>query len=532
MQTVYAAVTGADTAATSEDAIAEVLDDADADQVEQLVASMLVSGYLKRERHAGLVAGPTPMPATPPPVPPGGRRPRHVPAQGGPLPDKLRLGARRHPIPLGEGEALAGSVRLNDGDGGLACMAGVATPAGPTVRVGLPLSDEEKGRWNGTVKPQGDRDDDVDEDDDDPVDEDLPTVVLDDAGVDALDDAVCKAIVAGEQAKADLARLERDWDLARDARFAAEAMRFDPDAAGMRNPRPSDVKDAAAGWAEDLANADWQIRNEARYQRERAQHMRDEAADVLDHDSEYGRVLRARYEQLERDYQALDDAGDDGGEPVWARRRRIRGKQANIVTPLSEDDVLELFRLDDQPLSKMPYPEAQRVNERIDRIMGSAGEKRFGGGYLQWMLTHDLGATDLDKARAEREQLERYAKPVDEQTQALIDAARVRHATAEDAYDAAAGETVARYAIPGQGGALVVEVVQGEDGGPPHYLMDTCPAGEDPATWDTGTFCDPWTPKPAQLRKLAATTRALRDGARLPGQRPRPSGVPFATATS
>lgn len=481
MHDIIGAIMDADDARwRTQEKIAEALGCSSYDPVfRSLISAMLVSGYIHLTGRA-LAEGPNVL-RNAPIQPRFAGPPRRPQADTPPVEDdKLRIAGR---IPLADGETPAGSASINDKERNPACVAAVMTPTGPTVRISAPIIHDSKSDWCAA--------------------DDDGTVVLDAAGAQAFDDAVEKVIADANVAKAEYRARERVMDKARDEFMEQEKRRFDEDTADAK------------------VDADWMVNTDEKYQRDRQ-------AWLDNHVKELDPQRRAAYDELEAEYRKhLDVHGtDEDLRRAQEDRRAIRARQADLVTDLDEAQTNRLIALIQDLESGPGYRELQDIRRKVDDLFSAAGTWRFSSGENHWlnaMLTHDSAQAELDKHRAAVDELERMARPVDEQTAADIAAAKARYQAAEQAYEDLAGLPITTVEVPGQWGTVVVQAVQGEEGGDHRFLVDVRPANAHD-NWAPGDN-DGWRPTVGKLRELARTVRQMRDAATPAGYRPGPAGV-------
>jgi hypothetical protein len=478
----------------TEEKIAEYLEcDPDDPAFKGLISSMLVSGFIHRRGRA-LEKGPNVLRAAPLPSRFAGPPRRPDTGATAIAEDKLRVAPR---IPLAEDEKPVGSASLADKEGSPACVAGVMTASGPTVRIAAPITQESKRDWSGA-------DDDA-------------TIVLDDAGVDELARSVEDVIAAAEAQKDRYRELERETDRTRDERIAAEALRYDP-AAPARE---------AMEWAERLMSEQWRVTSERKYQKRR-QRWLDPFVEALDPES------REAYDALEAEFQKNCNTPGDIGIDALVRaeqaRRDIRAQQAEIVcADITAADVHRLFQVGDRMRkSSTHYKESQELRQIEKEILARAeppGEiVRGRHNWLEGMLTHLSGEKSVDEYLYEAAAIERSARPVDDETMAKVLAARAANDAADEAYTQVAGMPIAEAEVSGQWGSIVVRATQGEEGNAHSFVVDMKPADADDS-WTPG-MNDGWRPTTGGLRRLVGMVTEMRDAAAPPGYRRKPAGVP------
>lgn len=448
--------------------------DPDDPDLDHLVRSMRVSGYLidDPDDQETLRIGTTPLPATAGGTVPVRLRPRAVTARPD---DKLKVAPR---MLLRDGEQPCGSAAISDSESGLACQVGVMTPAGPTVRIGVPILHEDRRNWRGGNHGH--------------------TVVLDVAGVEQLHHAVEEIIAAARAAAGPFAALSRQCYQTRDELVTLLAKKFG-------DPKVAD----------DYLTAWWRQRREEQSQQRRLADMQP-AVDAL------SPADRARYEQLEQDYQQRAGYHPDPEQRAAAARVRwdTRRQQAQIVTGLSLAHVCEYYTLEN--LVCPDSVQRARKNARLQQLEQRTTPQ--GRAYLYWAEIHHRGSESHHAKIAAVAGFQSRARPVTAAEAAEIDRVTRRHVELEDAYDSQAGSPIVTRVVAGGWGELVVQAVQGEDGDPHHFRVHVRP----PGAGDDWQFPgEDWRPSTAQLRNLAATARRLHVSATPDGWRPPPAGVPF-----
>lgn len=475
---IYLAVTDPDVGATYPEAIADAIGTDDVDAVRELVSSMLVSKFLVKTRGGDLRKGPTPLAVSPtattPPRSPV--RGTSAAALGVPLADKLRL-ARR--VQLQPGQALTGSAAVNDGEGGIACVAGVSGRYGPTVLLGVPIANEDKTSWRGANLGS--------------------TVPLSSADVD-LAVAELERVVA--DGKASQPHTKDLWDREQAAYDEMERLQR--------------ARYATAAAAEEKIAADAKVQQETNIQ---ASRLRTAQPAVRNLDP----ALRAQYDDLERQWREACDR-----DRQWA----IREQQGVLVTGLSLEELRELYDLDTDYAKQRAHK--ARYEQLLDRPSNVQGRSSRActqkNRWLDMIRIHHGCQDELIELERHVAGLEANARPLDAGERERLDAAIAVRRALEEELDSILGWPVVTAEVPTEWGALVVQCYQDEEELTLSYKVAVRPASADPEEWDPAESGDPWTPKPAQLRKLAATLGAMRDSATTAGDRRPPAGVvPFAT---
>ncbi|EEP69807.1 DNA-binding protein [Micromonospora sp. ATCC 39149] len=143
------------------------------------------------------------------------------------------------------------------------------------------------------------------------------------------------------------------------------------------------------------------------------------------------------------------------------------------------------------------------------------------GEYLFMLRAHHAAKAKLAGARAAQAAMYATARPLDEATAAELARVTAELEAVSARHDEMAGWASAAAEISARnGGALVVEALQEEDGGV-SYRVDRRPADAD-EDWSAGSATDPFTTTPGGLRKGAKLV-ARGCGTRTPGSAARPA---------
>jgi len=450
--------------------------------------------------------------------------------------DPLRVAGR---MTLHHGERFAGSGSVADHEGMMVLAAAVDGPAGRQVHVGVPIHEEDKKEWRGAHAPA--QLTEVDDEDGEEYSTDTgsdTTVILDAADAARLPEVAEEVIGRATAADKEFRQVAKECDRLYDERARLEAQRFPgrgeekiavdakvDSEEKLQARRRRDVDRAAehldpadrAAYDErqrtiDAAGRDgWEPDREA------------EAAEVcglaVDEFREIRDLERIPYRQrTAAQEERLDQLAHGGGDVLHPVLPPLLAQQAALVCGLTLDEFREMEALERIPRrSRQEYynrgrrvrtdAEQTRLDELEASTRGATGANRrdtdnLRGQYLSMLRVHHSAKTTLAQARTEQAAMEATAQPLDAATAAELDRVVVAHDAASEQYDARAGWASATAEIPARnGGALVIEAIQEEEGGV-RYKVDRKPADAD-EDWSAGTIGEPFTVTAGGLRKAA-----------------------------
>ncbi|MEV0944935.1 hypothetical protein AB0I90_31785 [Micromonospora wenchangensis] len=447
--------------------------------------------------------------------------------------DRLRVAGR---MVLRDGERFAGSGSVAGSAGELVLGAAVDTPAGRQVHLAVPIYPEDKRAWRGGHAPS--RENVVDEDGEEcAVDTRAgATVVLDAADAARLPQVVEDVIARAMEADRRFRQIVRDYERLHAARTRLE---------GARHP----------GRGPEAMGLDERVRQEARTQQQRRRGVErvverlspadravydqrqrridsagrdawrpgadDEAAGVCGLTVEEYREMRdldrIPYQQRTAAQLArLDQLKHGGGTALDPALPPLLAEQAALVCGLTLDEYRELEALERRPKRVRTPAEQDRLDE-LDAAPGGAtgptprATYKLRGEYLSMLRAHHAAKTKLADARAAQAAMDATARPLDEATAAELARVTAELEAASARHDEMAGWTSASAEIPARnGGALVVEALQEEDGGV-SYRVDRRPVDAD-EDWSVASAADPFTTTAGGLRKVAKLAGDLTGG--------------------
>jgi hypothetical protein len=466
-----------------------------------------------------------------PPAPdPDGTAMTHDPADTPPrqlAPDPLKVAAR---LVLADGETFVGSAPAAKGaDGGLLLAAAVDTPTGRQVHLGVPILDEDRKQWRGAHAPA--RENVVNDEDGETYGVDTGadvTVILDAADAARLPDVADDVIARATAADKEFRQLCMDYERLYQERAALEAQRFaDRDQAEKKisldaqETRELDVQlfrrrflDECAARLDPADRAAYDALQEQidAAGREMWEPGRDEQAAALcglsvDEWREAQTLQSIRY--LRRSREQHDRLKQlDHGLPA------LLEQQAAIVCGLTIDEFQEMMRLERRGRAhRRPYEQA-RLDELDASPRGATASTarqtmQMRGRYIALQNAHHSAKTDLTRTRRDLAALEAVARPLDPDTAAELHRVSAELAAASDRHEQMAGGITASAQIPARnGGALVIDAIQQDDGGV-RYHIDRKPADADDDWYPGSISGDPFTVTAAGLRKAAALAAAL-----------------------
>lgn len=437
--------------------------------------------------------------------------------------DPLKVAGR---LVLGPGEQFAGSGSVNDGEGVAVLAAAVQTPDGRQVHVGVVYLEDRK-NWRGAHAPA--RETTVDDEDGEQYGVDTgsdTTVVLDAEDAARLGEIADDVIARAGAADKEFRQVCTDFDRLVEELARLQAQRF-----------PDPVQ------ADQKVGLDAQETSQARWQRHRRAFM-DECADRLGLDE------RAAYDAVQ---QQIDAAGHDAWDPdkpeaaaavhglgveEFRELQQLRGidwrersaaldarldqleqgrpalleQQAARICGLTVDELRELERLKDLRGRRTPQEQA-RLDELANSPRGAIAANprrtaRMRGQYLSWQGAHHSAKSDLAVTRQKLAAVEESALPLDPATAAELARVSAELNATRDRYERMNGGVTACGQVPARnGGALVVEAIQLEDGGV-QYHVGCRPAGAEEG-WRPGDTSEPYSNKAAGLRKVAKLVASL-----------------------
>ncbi|WP_091287210.1 hypothetical protein [Micromonospora haikouensis] len=463
--------------------------------------------------------------------------------------DRLRVSGQ---MALRPGERVAGSGSVADISGALALAAAVDGPEGRQVHLGLPIYPEDKPSWRGGHAPS--REVVVNEDGEEcAVDTGADaTVVLAAADAARLPEVVEDIIARAVKADRRFQQVVKDYERLHAARTLLE---------GARHP----------GRAQEAIGLDERVRQEARTQQQRRYHIeraverlnpadravyderqrridasgRDawhpdadaEAAEVcgltVDEYHEMRDLDRIPYQQRTAAQSArLDQLKHGGGTALHPGLPPLLAEQAALVCGLTLAEYREMEALERIPKrSKVEhYNRGRRVRThaeqaRLDELDAAPGgvtgatpraTDKLRGEYLSMLRAHHASKAKLADAKAAQAAMDATARPLDQTTVAELDRVTAELGVVSVRHDEMAGWASASAEIPARnGGTLVVEALQEEDGGV-SYRVDRQPADAD-EDWSVGSATDPFTTTAGGLRKVAKLARELAGAGESPG---------------
>ncbi|MFI2667574.1 hypothetical protein [Micromonospora carbonacea] len=455
--------------------------------------------------------------------------------------DRLRVGGR---FLLRDGERFAGSGFAAGSQGELVLGVAVDTPVGRQVHLAVPIYPEDRSAWRGGHAPS--RDVVIDEDGEEwAVDTGADaTVVLDAADSARLPEVVEDIIAHAVEADRRFRQVVKDYE-----RLHALRSRLE----GARHP---DRAQEAIALRE-------RVRQEERTQEQRRRHIeravarltpadrmvyhqRQQRIDAAgrdawnpDGDTEAAEVCGLTVEEY-REMRDLDripfqqrtavqsarlnQLKHGGGDALHPGLPPLLAEQAALVCGLTLAEYREKESLERLPKRSKAehcnrgrrvrtHAEQARLDE-LDAAPGGATRPtpratyKLRGEYLSMLRAHHAAKARLADARAAQAAMDATARPLDQATASELarvttelEAVTVRH-------DEMAGWASASTQIPARnGGALVVEALQEEDGGV-SYRVDRQPVDAD-EDWNVGSATDPFTTTPGGLRKVAKLAHDL-----------------------
>jgi hypothetical protein len=370
-----------------------------------------------------------------------------------PLPDPLHIAER---IQLAPGEQVIGSGSVADRDGGLLLAAGVATPDGPRVRLGVGIYDEDKQRWRGADAGA--------------------TVVLDGDGVEQLADAVEEVIAQAATKRAEFRRICKEDERLRDLRAELESRRF-------------------PGRGEQKIQLDWDLGHKQKVQASRARRLEAAAARL-------GAQDRAAYDALQEQIDAAPHAN----------RWLLREQQAAIICGLTVDEYREMRALEGEFGFRRRTPAEQARLDELDAATGGATDgkrtHRMRGRYVAYLWPYHDGEQDVAKLEQQVAEMEAAALPLDDHTAAELQRVVAEHTAVSDEWEQRAGDVSASAKVAGEWGDLVIEAIQGEEGDVQYRMARRPPGASD--EWSPGADGSmPFEPTPNSMRKVVALVRRL-----------------------
>lgn len=505
-----------------------------------------------REFHMDQAAAAVPAGSTQPSATAGSDPPR----TREPAADPLKVGGR---IMLRDGEQFAGSGSVKNDDGMMVLAAAVDTPAGRQIHLGVPVDAEDKKQWRGGHAPA--QQTTVDEEDGEEYQVDTgadTTVVLGAADAARLPAAVEGVIARAAEVDKECRQVGKECDRLYDERARLEARRFGDETTGekkiavdarvMQEEKTQESRRQDIDRAVDrLSPADRAIYDERQRTIDAAgkdswePDRNGEAAAVcgltVDEFEEMKRLERIRYrERTSAQNSRLEELAHGGGDALHPVLPPLLAAQAALVCGLTVDEYHEMEHLEaiPKPAKSSYYNTGRRTRTdaeqaRLDELDASPGGATganqretydLRGAYLSMLKCHHSAKSDLAAARQDQAALEATAQPLDPQTAAELQRVTAQLDEANRKHDAMAGWASATAEIPAHnGGALVVEAVQREEGGV-DYRVDRKPA-DAAADWGPGDRGDPYSTTAGGLRKVAKLA------ADLAGQ-PGPAGRPAA----
>ncbi|MFG1804614.1 hypothetical protein ACGFI4_31170 [Micromonospora carbonacea] len=473
-------------------------------------------------------------PATMAVIPPGE-------AEESAVKDRLRVGGR---FLLHDGERFAGSGFAAGSQGELVLGAAVDTPGGRQVHLAVPIYPEDRSAWRGGHAPS--REVVIDEDGEEwAVDTGADaTVVLDAADAARLPEVVEDIIAHAVEADRRFRQVVKDYE-----RLHALRTRLE----GARHP---DRAQEAIALRE-------RVRQEERTQEQRRRHIERAVARLTPAD-------RMVYHQRQQRIDATgQDAWNPGGDAEAAevsgltveeyremrdldripfqQRTAVQSARMNqlkhgggdalhpVLPPLLAEQAALVCGLtlaeyhEMEALERIPKrSKAERQNRgrrvrthaeqaRIDELDAAPGGAtgptpratyKLRGEYLSMLRAHHAAKAKLADARAAQAAMDATARPLDQATATELARVTTELDAASARHDEMAGWVSASGEIPARnGGALVVEALQEEDGGV-SYRVDRRPANAD-EDWSAGSATDPLTTTAGGLRKVARLVRDL-----------------------
>lgn len=396
---------------------------------------------------------PEPEPAATPARPPAG--------------DKLGMGGR---MPLRDGESVTGSDAV-DAEESVMCVAGVASPDGPRVHIGVGICDEDKRRWQGADKGS--------------------TVVLDPDGVKALQDAADE-MAAAEQAGRD-----------RDKAMREEVKRLEKKRDRLLKKRYGVVAERIGDELDNIDNNKFNIRYNQKHLDEFPEKLVDPAE-------------RAAYDEIDRQVDEevakmpVDTDLDSPRDIDVAKIRELRKKQKAILAGLTREELATMERLQARNPRTLTRDETDLLI-RLEEAPGGVQE------YSRWSSGKDIVNFDgsarmiddqvIAKARSERtiNELRNRAPAADPGLDEQLAAADAEYQEASNAhFQYRDGTELASGSIPGQWGSLEWETTINDEGKVRHDLDRRPPdAGAD---WRPGDGARLTT---GEVKKVAALASNL-----------------------
>lgn len=437
--------------------------------------------------------------------------------------DPLRVAGR---LVLGPGEQFAGSGQVKDSDGAVVVAAAVQTPDGRQVHIGV-VYDENRKDWRGAHAPAQETAIDDEEGEEYTVDTGADaTAVLNAEDAARLGEVAEEVISRATAADKEFRQLGKDFDRLTQRSTELEAQRF-----------------ADPAQVEQWLRLDGTEAQQVKYQGRRREFMDSCAARLSPADRAAYDVLQQQIDAAGRDMWDLDNpepAAALCGLSVeefqemqdlrgidWRQRSQeqqsrldqlederppLLEQQAALICGLSVDEFREMRRLERLRGRRGPDEQA-RLTELDNSPRGATAATpgrtvRMRGSYLSYQNAHHTVKSDLAHTRRDQAALEAVARPLDAVTAAERQRVQAELDTVSNRYEELNGGVSASAEIPARnGGALVLEAIQQEDGGV-HYRLDRRPTDAD-EDWSPGDAGDPYSSTASGLRKVAKMVASL-----------------------